>query len=94
MTIQFSAEADEDLAALYDWLEQRSPIAAEQHRVAIMSALAALDANELGSEATLSDERRVRRWPVRTLVIYDIRDGETVLVLRIYDARRVPIERR
>ncbi len=94
MTIRLSSEADEDLAALYAWLDERNPSAAERQRAAIMDAFAALEANELGSEVTLSDDRRVRRWPVRTLVIYYIREGATVLVLRVYDARRSPIERR
>lgn len=56
-------------------------------------ALGLLGGLELGRAAMLTDGREARRWPVGTLVIYYRRKGDVLEVLRVFDARREPIER-
>jgi len=46
-----------------------------------------------GPEATLSDGARVRSWPVPPFRVYYQRRAADLLVVRLYDQRRAPIER-
>jgi plasmid stabilization system protein ParE len=62
-------------------------------RSELTRALGLLEASELGRVAMLTDGRSARRWPVGSLVIYYRRRGDVLEVLRVFDARREPIER-
>lgn len=57
-------------------------------RVAILSS-GGLEGREVAIDGGVT----ARRWPVETLVIYDRRKGDVLEVLRVFDARREPIER-
>ncbi|MFO0561312.1 MAG: type II toxin-antitoxin system RelE/ParE family toxin [Polyangiales bacterium] len=92
MTVRLLPEAIDDIDAAYAWLFERAPSAAERMRRDIGRALALLDGLELGRVATLTDGREVRRWPIGTMVIYYRRRGDVLEVLRVFDARRAPIE--
>jgi plasmid stabilization system protein ParE len=93
MTVRLLPEAIDDIEAAYTWLFERSPLAAERMRDKVTRALELLEALELGRVARLSDGREARRWTVGTMIIYYRRRGEVLEVLRVFDARREPIER-
>jgi plasmid stabilization system protein ParE len=93
MTVRWLPEAEEDVVALGDWLSERNPRAAVAVVDRIDGVLALLDDGLEGSFARLTDGREVRRWPVGTMVIYYRRRGDVLEVLRVFDARREPIER-
>jgi plasmid stabilization system protein ParE len=93
MTVRLLPDAVDDVDAAYAWLFERSPAAAERMRAELTRAFGYLDGAELGRAATLTDGRAARRWPVGTLVIYYRRRGDVLEVLRVFDARREPIER-
>ncbi len=93
MTVRLLPEAIDDIDATYTWLFERSPSAADRLRADVTRALGLLEGLELGRAAMLTDGREARRWPVGTLVIYYRRKGDVLEVLRVFDARREPIER-
>ncbi|MBL8678468.1 MAG: type II toxin-antitoxin system RelE/ParE family toxin [Myxococcales bacterium] len=93
MTVRWLPEAEEDAVAVGDWLSERNPRAALAVLEHIDRVLALLDDGLEGSIARLTDGRAARRWPVGTLVIYDRRRGDVLEVLRVFDARREPIEK-
>jgi plasmid stabilization system protein ParE len=93
MTVRLLPEAIDDIDTAYAWLFERAPSAAERMRADVLRALVMLDESELGRSVTLSDGREARRWPVGTMVIYYRRRGDVLEVLRVFDARRAPIER-
>jgi plasmid stabilization system protein ParE len=93
MTVRLLPEAIDDIEAAYTWLFERSPSAAERMRNEVTRALELLEALDLGRVARLSDGREARRWPMGTMIIYYRRRGEVLEVLRVFDARREPIER-
>lgn len=92
MTIKWLPEAERDLFELGAWLSERSPRAALSMAARINGVLVLLNDGLEGRSATLTDGREVRRWPVDSLVIYYRRKGEVLEVLRVFDARRAPIE--
>jgi plasmid stabilization system protein ParE len=93
MTVRLLPEAIDDIDAAYTWLFERAPPSAERMRSELTRALGLLEASELGRVAMLTDGRSARRWPVGSLVIYYRRRGDVLEVLRVFDARREPIER-
>jgi hypothetical protein len=55
-------------------------------------ALVDLDEGRVeGSAFTLTTGEQVRGWLASTFRIYYQRDGQTLVVLRLYDRRRAPI---
>jgi plasmid stabilization system protein ParE len=93
VSIQWLPEAESDLFAVAEWLSERSPRAALALSDRIDEVLSLLRDGLEGRTATLTDGREARRWPVGTLVIYYRRRGDVLEVLRVFDARREPIER-
>ena len=95
MSVAFAPEAVEDLAAAVEYLRERNPRAAAATADAVFAAVDRLAAHEFeGPESELrTTGERVRSWPVRPYRIYYRRDGENLIVLRIYHSARRPISR-
>lgn len=95
MRIAFAPEAVDDLAAAVEYLMERNPQAAAKTAAAVLTAIDKLAEQRFdGPESTLrTTGERVRSWPVRPYRIYYRRDGETLVVLRVYHSARRPISR-
>lgn len=94
MTVRFAPAAQREFAASIAWLTERNPDAAQELQDRVMDTVSALDAREYdGREVTITGVGAARRWPVGSLVIYYRRRGDVLEVLRVFDARRAPIER-
>lgn len=94
MTVRFAAVAEREYLAALEWLRDRNPSAAQRLQDNVVSIVTALAAREFeGREVVIDGGRAVRRWPAGSLVIYYRRRGEVLEVLRVFDARREPIER-
>lgn len=94
MKIEFSAEADEDLAAAAAYLVDRNFPAALNLVDGVLTTIARLaDAEFEGPEFTLRSGRRVRGWPVPPYRVFYQRAADVLFVVRIHDQRRRPITR-
>ncbi|MBL8678470.1 MAG: type II toxin-antitoxin system RelE/ParE family toxin [Myxococcales bacterium] len=94
MTVRFTALARREFSASIEWLVERNPDAAQSLRDRLLAVVTSLEAREFeGREVTIARGVTVHRWPVGTLVIYYRRKGDALLVLRVFEARREPIER-
>lgn len=95
MKVELAPEAVADLAALVEYLHQRNSQAAATTADGIFSVIDQLAAREFeGPECELRRTReRVRSWPVRPYRIYYRREGDTLVVLRVYHSARRPIAR-
>lgn len=94
MIVEWSDQAIEDLDGAASWIERRNPRAARELIDAIGDTVTSLAAREFeGREVVIDDGRAVRRWPAGSLVIYYRRRGDVLELLRVFDARREPIER-
>lgn len=94
MTVYWDPTARSEQRAAVAWLAERNPVAALDLVKALDRVVTSLVAREFeGREVVIDGQRTVRRWPVGTLVIYYRRRGDVLEVLRVFDARREPIER-
>jgi plasmid stabilization system protein ParE len=94
MTFRFAPAAEREYLAALEWLRDRNPTAAQGLHDSVVSIVTALAAREFeGREVVIESGRSARRWPVGSLVIYYRRRGDVLEVLRVFDARRAPIER-
>jgi plasmid stabilization system protein ParE len=94
MSFRFTAIAQREFSASIQWLTERNPDAAQSLQDRVIETVSALDAREYeGREVIIARGAKARRWPVGSLVIYYQRRGDVLEVLRVFDARREPIER-
>lgn len=83
-----AAQAEVD--AHLEWLDGHNAGATARFVGALENALETLASGVAdGRPVTLPDGRRVRRWYVRPLILYYVRQGSDVVVLRArHEARR------
>jgi plasmid stabilization system protein ParE len=93
--IAFAPEAADDLTAAIEYLHQRDAQAAATMADNVFRIIDRLAAHEFeGPECELRHTReRARSWPARPFRIYYRREGENLIVLRIYHSSRRPIGR-
>ncbi|HEU4406236.1 MAG TPA: type II toxin-antitoxin system RelE/ParE family toxin [Polyangiaceae bacterium] len=83
-----------ELDAHLKWLDEHNTGAAARFVGALENALETLASGVAdGRPVTLPDGRRVRRWYVRPLILYYVREGGDVVVLRARHEARRPLER-
>lgn len=93
-THRLEPEAEADLDAHLEWLEEHNPAAAARFLGAFEHALALLrDGWAEGPPSALVTGEPVRRWVVSPLVLYYVREGDTLVVLRAPHERQEPITR-
>lgn len=94
MTVLWDAKALQEQRDAIAWLAERSPTAARSLADELDRIIRSLAAGEFeGREVSIASGATARRWPVGTMVIYYRRRGDVLEVLRVFDARREPIER-
>ena len=95
MKLVFAPEAVDDLAAAIEYLNQRDPRAAAAMADGVFRLIDRLAAREFeGPECELRRTReRARSWPARPFRIYYRREGDSLIVLRIYHSSRRPMSR-
>lgn len=94
MMLLFAPEAEEDFAALIEYLAERNRAAAEALGQRIFAVLDALAERRFdGPESTLTTGERVCSWAVPPVRIYYQRQADTLWVVRIYHQARAPIAR-
>lgn len=94
MKVSFAPEAEEDLAALLEYLVERNPAAAADLERRIFSTIGRLVERAFeGFEQTLTDGEVVRSWAVPPVRIYYQRGTDTLSIVRIYHQARRPIHR-
>ena len=92
MRIEFSLEADDDLAHAVAHLAERNFPAALDLTDQIFTVIGRLAAREFeGPEHQLRSGKTVRGWPVPPYRIYYERGADSLFVVRIHDQRRRPI---
>ena len=92
MSIQWTTNAHRDYAAAVSYLADRDVGAARRLVERVDSALEDLNEGRVeGPAFTLTSGEQVRGWLVSPFRIYYQRDGQTLVVLRLYDQRRAPI---
>jgi len=92
-TYRLEPAARRELDAYLVWLDEHSTAAATRFVGAVENALDVLVSGAAdGRLVTLTDGRRVRRWYVRPLVVYYLRQGDEVLVLHAHHQARRPLE--
>jgi plasmid stabilization system protein ParE len=94
VAVVWTVEGADDFLSALTYLRQRNPAAADALSRRIDQALGMLDELPLdGPETKLEGGEAVRSWPVSPFRAYYQRRGGDVLVVRLYDQRRKPIER-
>jgi plasmid stabilization system protein ParE len=94
VAIVWSSEGADDFLAAVAYLRKRNVTAAERLIREVNAALRRLDELPLdGPESQLSSGALVRSWPVPPFRVYYQRRDHDVLIVRLYDQRRKPIER-
>jgi plasmid stabilization system protein ParE len=92
VTVRILKIAQQELAAQLAWLATVNPTAARQLLDDVQAALTLMDSGVVdGAEVVLKSGRRVRRWLVLPLVIFYVRRGATVSVIRIRHGSQRPI---
>ena len=92
MSIRWTASAHRDYAAAVTYLAERDIRAARRLVERVRLALVDLGEGRVeGPAFTLTNGEEVRGWLVSPFRIYYQRDGQTLVVLRLYDQRRAPI---
>ena len=93
MTIIWSPQAVDDVAAAVDYLvERHADDAARKLIDRVMTLVERLAAEPIeGPEHVLRTGERVRGWPSPPFRVYYQRAGDTLIVLRVYDQRQRPI---
>jgi plasmid stabilization system protein ParE len=93
--IVLAPEAVEDLAASIEYLNKRDPRAATATADNVFHVIDRLAASEFeGPELELRlIGERVRSWPARPFRIHYRREGDRLVVLRIYHSSRRPLTR-
>jgi plasmid stabilization system protein ParE len=95
VAVIWSPEGADDFLSALTYLLERNPAAAEKLANRVDDALRRLDELPIdGPETQLAEGGAVRSWPVPPFRVYYQRRGNDVLVVRLYDQRREPIERR
>lgn len=94
MTILFAPGAEEDFAALIEYLDERNSTAAAELGQRIFSVIDKLAERHFdGPETTLATGERVQSWAVPPVRIYYQRHADALWVVRIYHQARPPIVR-
>ena len=95
MKIVLAPEAVDDLAAAIEYLSERDPRAATTTADNVFHVIDRLATKEFeGPELELRRTgERVRSWPARPFRIHYRREGDSLVVLRIYRSSRRPITR-
>lgn len=92
-TYRLEPAAQAELGAQLAWLEEHSPPAATRLQAVLENAFEMLASGVVdGRPVTLPSGRRVRRWYVRPLVLYYVRQGDEVVVLHAHHEARRPLE--
>jgi plasmid stabilization system protein ParE len=95
VAVVWTVEGADDFLSALTYLRERNPGAAEALARRVDDALRRLDELPVdGPETELANGLVVRSWPVPPFRAYYQRRGNDVLVVRLYDQRREPIERR
>lgn len=95
MAVVWSAEGADDFLAALTYLRTRNVAASERLMHEVNAAVRRLDELPIdGPESQLSSGALVRSWPVPPFRLYYKRRDHDVLIVRLYDQRREPIERR
>lgn len=95
MKIVFAPEAVEDLAAAIEYLSERdarAAVATDRQRLPVIDRLAAREFEGPELELRRTGER-VGSWPAPPFRIHDRREGDDLILLRIYHSSRQPITR-
>ena len=93
MAVVWSLEGADDFLAALAYLRTRNIAAAERLMRDVNAALQRLDELPIdGPERRLSSGAFVRSWPVPPFRVYYQRREHDLLVVRLYDQRREPIE--
>jgi len=94
LKIVWSRLAADEFDATIGYLAERNPQAAHKLAEGVLAAIDRLGAEPLDGRAhTLRTGEVVRGWPVPPLRVYYQRGEGILLVVRVYDQRRRPIER-
>ena len=94
MKIVWSPAAADEFDATIGYLAERNPQAARKLAEGVLATIDRLAAEPLDGRAhTLRTGEVVRGWPVPPLRVYYQRAEGALLVVRVYDQRREPIER-
>jgi plasmid stabilization system protein ParE len=94
LKVVWSPIAADEFDAAIGYLAERNPQAARKLAESVLAAIDRLGAEPLDGRAhTLRTGEVVRGWPVPPLRVYYQRAEGVLLVVRVYDQRREPIER-
>ena len=94
MKVFWAPEAADEFNATIAYLAERNPRAARKLAEGVLEVVDRLAVEPLdGPTHTLRTGEVVRGWPIPPLRIYYQRTGGALLVVRVYDQRREPIER-
>jgi plasmid stabilization system protein ParE len=94
MTILFAPEAEEDFAALIEYLAERNPAGAAELGRRIFAVIDRLAARHFdGPETALATGEVVQTWAVPPVRIYYQRHADVLWIVRIYHQARPPIAR-
>lgn len=94
MTILFAPEAEDDFAALIEYLAQRNPTAAAELGRRIFSVIDKLAERRFdGPVTTLETGEPVQSWAMPPVRIYYQRHEDVLWVVRIHHQARPPIIR-
>ena len=94
MRVVWSPEAIADMGTAIDYLVERNPEAAERLARGIVAVAEQLASDPVGGpEHVLRNGERVRSWPHRPFRIYCQRRSDSLVILRVYHQRRMPIVR-
>jgi len=94
LKVVWSPIAADEFDATIGYLAERNPQAAHKLAAGVLVAIDRLGAEPLDGPAyTLRTGEVVRGWPVPPVRVYYQRGEGVLLVVRVYDQRREPIER-
>lgn len=92
-TYRLTPAAQAAIDAHLTWLEGHNQLAATRFQAAFENALETLASGVAdGRPVQLTSGQRVRRWYVRPLILYYVRQGSDVVVLHARHEARRPLE--
>jgi plasmid stabilization system protein ParE len=95
VSIRLTDEAEADLSEALAYVADKSQAAANRLRDRVWALLSALEECRFdGPPDRLRSGELVQSWPLKPYRVYYQREGEALIVLRIYHQRRRPISRR
>jgi plasmid stabilization system protein ParE len=89
--VRWTSEARDDLRGIVDYIAERDPDAADALLDRILQGVEILADGRFDGPESRPGGRPARSWLIAPYRLHYVRDGEFLIVMRLYDGRRQPL---